>query len=55
MINLKLNPEEAKLLLDFLQNATINSINGNAMVAMVKVMDKIAVSIRATEDPHQGE
>lgn len=42
MKNLEMKPEEVKLLLDFLQSATISNINGGAIWAIATVMSKMA-------------
>ncbi len=43
MKNFEMKPEEVKLLLDFLQSATISNINGSGIWAMGTMMNKMAV------------
>ena len=46
-MELKLNPDEVKLLLDFMQNATINNINGHAMWALAGIMQRLGKEVAA--------
>lgn len=49
MITVELKPGEAKLLMDFMQNATINNINGHAMWALATIMQKLSAIAAAEE------
>jgi len=51
-MELKLNSDEVKLLLDFMQNATINNINGHAMWALSAIMQRLGKEVAAM---HEGE
>ena len=42
MKNFEMKPEEVKLLLEFVQSATISNINGSAIWAIATVMSKMA-------------
>ena len=57
MLNLELTSEEVGLLLDYMQNATINNINGYAMAALAHIMGKLvqhAVDMNSEEQENSG-
>lgn len=54
-MTLELTKEEVNLLINFFQNANVSNINGNAMIALVKIMDKMAALAQAVEASPQGE
>jgi hypothetical protein len=47
MKNFEMKPEEVKLLLEFLQSATISNINGSAIWAVGTMMNKMAAFMQA--------
>jgi len=53
MFKLELNPDETKLLLDYLQNSSINNINGHAMIALASIMGRLAKEVVALNDEEQ--
>ena len=50
MDKIVLKPEEVKLLLDFIQNATISNINGNGMWAIASIMSKMGAFIQTNDN-----
>lgn len=54
-MSINLTKDELNLLINFFQNASISNINGNAMIALVQIMNKIAALLKSIEDPNQGE
>ena len=53
-MKLELNPDEVKLLLDFMQNATINNINGHAMWALSAIMSRLGKEVVAIGETEQN-